>query len=524
MTNLFSQVPNVHIPRSQFDRSFGHKTTFDAGYLVPIFLDEVLPGDSFKCIASVFARLATPVAPIMDNMYMDVHFWFCPNRLVWNNWEKLNGQQDNPGDSTDYLTPIMTVPTAGYEIGSLYDYMGLPMLVDGNDGAATTYWTHISLPMRMYNKIWNDWYRSQDIQDSVVVDMGDGPDDPADYVLLRSNKRHDYFTSALPRPQKGDAVTIPLAEDTTLVERISSAANPWIPKVAGTNTNAANNTVNSNGAGAVTVNGVGVNFDPAQTLQVDLTDNMGTINALRQAVQIQRLYEKDARGGTRYTEVIRAHFGVVSPDARLQRPEFLGGFTTPVNFHPIPQTSSTDAETPQGNTAAMATVSGGGRGFTKAFTEHGWIIGLARVRADLTYQRCLNRMWSRRTRWDYYWPTLAHIGEQGILRQEIHTGEDAGLNAEIFGYQERYAEYRYKPAQITGKFRSYASGTLDFWHLAQNFTGYPLLNQAFIEENPPVDRIIATPSEPHFLFDSYFKLICARPMPVYGVPGLMDHF
>ena len=261
-------------------------------------------------------------------------------------------------------------------------------------------------------------------------------------------------------------------------------------------------------------------------LVADLSEaSAATINMLRQAFQIQKLYERDARGGTRYTEVVRAHFGVISPDGRLQRPEYLGGGQSTVNLHAVAQTSNVNAQpTPQGNLAAFGTSTlSGGHGFTKSFTEHCVIIGLVSVRADLNYQQGLNRMFSRRTRWDFYWPALAHIGEQAVLNKEIYT-QGTEQDEAVFGYQERFAEYRYKPSVITGEMRSNFAQSLDTWHLAQDFESLPALNSAFIEENPPIDRVIAVPSSPHFIFDSYFQLRCARPMPVYGVPGLIDHF
>jgi len=518
MTHTFSQVPKAEIPRSTFDRSHGYKTTFDAGYLVPILVDEALPGDTYNVKLHALARLATPIFPIMDNMYMDTQFFSVPIRLVWDNWQKFNGEQKNPGDSTDFTIPQMVSPVGGYQIGSISDYMGLPTGVSGL--------SHSALWHRAYNLIYNEWYRDQNMQDSLPVPTGDGPDLPGNYTLQRRGKRHDYFTSALPWPQKGPGVSIPLGEHAPVVAPVSFSGS-----------NTANNSINVYAPNG-TLHGMhtsGFNTPlwgaagkdgTTEGLYADLSQaTAATINSLRQAFQIQKIYERDARGGTRYTELIKSHFGVTSPDARLQRPEYLGGGSTPVNISPIPQTSSTGmATTPQGNLAAIGTAQIGGHGFTASFTEHCLIIGIVSVRADLTYQQGLNRMWSRKTRFDFYWPALSHIGEQAILQKEIFADGVPANDEKVFGYQERYAEYRYKPSQITGLFRSTAPTSLDSWHLSQEFATAPVLDDAFIVEDPPVDRVIAVASEPHFLFDSYFQMRCARPMPVYGVPGLIDHF
>lgn len=526
MSHNFAQVPTADIQRSSFDRSHGYKTTFDSGYLVPVFIDEALPGDTFNLNMAVFARLATPLKPFMDNLFLDSFFFAVPYRLVWSNFRKFMGEQDNPGDSTDYVVPQMTSPANGYAIGSLSDYFGLPTV--GQVGAGKSI-THNSLFHRAYNLIWNQWFRDENLQQSVVVDTDDGPDNPADYVLLKRGKRHDYFTSCLPWAQKGNPITMPLT---------GNAPITGIGVLSGSQTFAqANKTVIETGGASKTYPFSGALWD-AQNLYLkgsaasgsaqpqiyaDLSGvTASTINQLRQAFQLQRLLERDARGGTRYTEIVRSHFGVVSPDARLQRPEYLGGSSTAVNINPIAQTSVT-AATPQGNLAAMGTVKATGHGFTKSFTEHCLIIGMVCVRADLNYQQGLNRMFQRRTRWDHYWPALAHIGEQAVLNSEIYCDGSANDTA-VFGYQERYAEYRYKPSQITGLFRSTAATSLDIWHLAQKFNTLPTLGPTFIQENPPIDRVVAVTSEPEFLFDSYFKLRCARPMPVYGVPGMMDHF
>lgn len=516
MKHTFSEVPRAEIPRSSFDRSHGHKTAFDAGYLIPILVDEALPGDTFNLKTTGFARLATPIFPIMDNMYMDTFFFAVPYRLVWDNWEKFNGAQKNPGDSTDYTIPMMTAPVGGYAIGSVFDYMGLPTGVAG--------FQHSALPFRALNLIWNEWMRDQNLQDSLVVNTHDGPDSAAEYQLQRRGKRHDYFTSCLPWPQKGPGVSIPLGTSAPIAA--DGAANSLVsilsPAQGGqyVDLRVPGPAFPTSAAIGNTVLGAG------NELYADLSQaTAATINSLRQAFQIQKIYERDARGGTRYVEQLKAHWGVTSPDFRLQRPEFLGGGSTPVNISPIPQTSGTGAytPTPQGNLSAMGTALIQNNGFTMSFTEHCIVIGLAMVRADLTYQQGLNRMWSRKTRFDFYWPALSHIGEQAVLQKEIFCDGTANDDV-VFGYQERHAEYRYKPSIITNVMRSSAPQSLDAWHLSQDFAAAPVLNASFIQEDPPVDRVIAVTDEPHFIADFYFNMRCARPMPVYGVPGLIDHF
>lgn len=512
MQHQFSRTANVNIQRSKFNRSHGHKTAFDAGKLIPIYIDEALPGDTFNLNMTGFARMATPIFPIMDNAYMDTHFFAVPYRLVWDNWERFNGAQDDPGDSTDFLIPARSTPFT-ISVGSTGDYAGLPT------GKPISGYS--CLPFRAMALIWNEWFRDQNLQDSLAVVKNDA--EGVSYTWnesnepLQRNKRHDYFTSCLPWPQKGEAINLPLGTSAVVktdAANIGDVLPVYSTSQAGYHAMNANITTTLGSASAATGN----------ALYADLSDaTAATINQIREAFQIQRLLEKDARGGTRYNELIKAHFGVTVPDFRVQRPEYLGGGSSAVQVTPVPQTSSTDVTSPQGNVSGFGTTAFSNHGFVKSFTEHCIIIGFVSVRADLTYQQGLNRMWSRSTRFDFYQPTLANLGEQAVLNKEIYYNNDAA-DDEVFGYQERYAEYRYHPSKITGIMRSTAAGSLDAWHLSQEFASRPGLNSDFIKENPPFDRVVAVPSQPHFIFDSYFDLKCSRPMPLYATPGFIDHF
>jgi len=537
MAHSFAVVPEANIPRSTFDRSHGWKTTFNESLLIPFFVDEVLPGDTLNLRSTLFGRLATPIYPIMDNLYLDVFYFFCPCRLVWVNFVRMFGEQDNPTDTTSYIVPTVNIPPGGVAgsnngWGGFADMFGLPI---GNPAVAAI--NVNALPFRAYNLIWNQWFRDENLQTSAGLNTGDSSESFSTYTLLPRGKRKDYFTGALPFPQKGPAVSLPLgttAPVRTDVTRtvsgirapllLAQAADGVLPSVAG----GLAVTGGANMAASTTVSGsVGQALYPANLL-TDLTSAAAaTINQLRQAFQIQKIYERDARGGTRYIELIKSHFGVTSPDARLQRTEYLGGGSVPLNINPIAQTSGTGGTgttTPLGNLAATGTVSSHGVGFTKSFTEHGYVIGLVNLRADITYQDGLDRMWTRSTRFDFYWPALSHIGEQAIRNDEIYCTGTPAQDTAVFGYQERYGEYRYKNSRVCGIFRSASPTPLDAWHLSQHFAALPVLNAAFVVDNPPISRVVAVPSQPRVILDVYHKYICSRPMPVYGVPGLIDHF
>ena len=562
----FSDAPAMYMKRTKFDRSHVYKTTFDSGRLIPVFIDEVLPGDTTRMSVNYFARLATPIKPIMDNIYLDWFFFFVPNRLVWEHWQNFCFEQEDPDDSTDYVIP--TVSAAGNSenayIGSLWDYFGLPVNTSGNLSGIS------ALPFRGVYLIYNEWFRDENLQKSVKIQKGDTNEvlnsarasEQPSWVFTSGTsivpglacpprgKRHDYFTSALPWTQKGPGVSIGLAGTATLVD--PSPVTGYFVSQNNADLGAAqfsedggvhrvysgSGTLNYQGGYSVSIAGHSVNSSGTATVTAqpgsswlskdsyaDLdSSSIFTINSLRTAFQMQKFYERLARGGSRYTEVLRSFFGVVSPDARLQRPEFLGSFTKMVNVNPIAQTSATDNTSPQGNLSAYGVTAAKFHGFTKSFVEHGYVFGFVCARADLTYQQGINKMWLRSTVYDFYWPTFAHLGEQAIELREIYA-QGSEADTTVFGYQERYAEYRYKPSQITGKFRSsVVNGSLDKWHLSQFFKNAPTLNEEFIIENPPINRIIAVTDEPEFLLDIGFRYTTVRPMPMFGTPGLVDHF
>lgn len=517
LTKDFSKVPDVKIERSKFRRPHGYKTTLDAGFATPIFIEEVLPGDSHNLRTSVFCRLTTPIKPVMDNMYLDLMYFFVPMRILWTNSQRFFGERDpDPSSSIAYTIPQVVMPVApGVVSGSLFNYFGIPI------GLIQTT-TVSSLPFRAYNKIFNDWLRDENLVNSATVRLTDTGDVPADFAVLRTAKRYDYFTSCLPNPQKGTAVGIPVG-GTAPVTRVSNAT-AWDLYNTGTDTLSSAGALASTGGGVLERGGaVAVSMDPDGGLIADLSSATAvTINALREAVATQALLEKDARGGTRYIEHNWVHFGVKSSNQTLQRSQYLGGGTMQINMHPVAQTTvqgtptQTDA---QGNLASFATASGQGLGFSASFEEHGYIIGIARPRCDLSYQEGIDKLWTRTSRYDFAYPVFGHIGEQAVLSREIFADGTASDN-DVFGYQERFAEYRFKRSLITGELSSLHSTPLDYWHYAQEFSSRPTLNEAFIQENPPVDRTLAVTSAPHFFFDSLGELISARPLPVYSIPQL----
>lgn len=527
----FAMAPRADIPRSSFRVQKTYKTTFDGGWLIPFYVDEILPGDTFNLNVTAFARLGTPIFPFMDNLHVDCFFFFVPNRLVWENWIRFMGEQtDSPTDSISYVIPQSVQDAGGNAVGSISDYFGIPVVGQVAVGEVLSV---NALPLRAYCLIWNEWFRDENLQDAVIVQKDDGPDDQ--YTLLKRGKRHDYFTSCLPFTQKGTVTPLIISGvvPVTPVESPPNNANIPLFRTASVATPAsivpASAAIAANLQSSVASSAESWQWTNQTGLEANLASaTANTINQLRQAFQIQKLLERDARGGTRYTEIVRSHFGVISPDARLQRPEYLGGSSAAIVVNPIAQTSEGTA----GSAETVGTLGGAATGllragFSQSFTEHGYVIGLISARADLTYQQGLRKLWSRSTRYDFYFPVFAALGEQAVLTKEIYCTGDPDIDNDVFGYQERWAEYRYNPSEITGLFRSTTNPSLDAWHLAQEFSAQPQLNASFIEENPPIDRVIAvneaSPNQ-QFLLDAFFDIREARPMPMYSVPGMIDHF
>lgn len=551
----FAQLPHADIRRSQFDRSSSVKTSFNVGDVIPFFLDEVLPGDTFKIKTSKVVRLQTLITPMMDNLYLDTYFFFVPNRLVWSHWKEFNGENTQSAwlPTTEYEIPQITAPaTDGWSIGTIADYLGIPTGVPDLSVNA--------LPFRAYALVMNEWFRDENLTDPLVVPLDDATvagvntgayvtDVAKGGLPFVAAKYHDYFTSCLPAPQKGPDVAIPVAEvgELPVVPRFNIVDskyfdnNPLSWRIMSGDPNSSPTTVYGgfmayNGPGSTSDGPVEfrhsgysqyTSFVPANLYAVqEGAAQVATINQLRLAFQIQKLYEKDARGGTRYTEILRSHFGVTSPDSRLQRPEYLGGNRIPIRINQIVQQSATqEGSTPQGNPVGLSLTSDNHSDFTKSFTEHGFILGLMVARYDHTYQQGLDRMFSRKSRFDYYWPVFANIGEQAVLNKEIYA-QGTVEDDEVFGYQEAWADYRYKPNRVCGEMRSQAPQSLDVWHLGDDYSKLPSLSDEWIREDKTnVDRVLAVQSSvSNQLFaDIYVQNRCTRPMPMYSIPGLIDH-
>lgn len=556
----FSTLPHIDIQRSRFDRSSSIKTTFNAGAVVPFYLEEVLPGDTFNVKTSKVVRMQTLLTPIMDNIYLDTYYFFVPNRLVWQHWKEFCGENTESAwiPETEYAMPQITSPAdKGWEVGTIADYFGIPTGVKGLSVSA--------LPFRAYALIINEWFRDENLQDPLVVPVDDSTVAGSNGATLVTDvakggkpfiacKYHDYYTSALPAPQKGPDVTIPVSAGANLpvmaTKDVHAAGGYSLFGNARVNTSGAY----SKGTGyasasiggdfstpttfsfsqasspvAVPSSNDPAYFDPTNLWAIDNgAVSAATINQLRLAFQIQKFYERQARGGSRYTEVIRSFFGVTSPDSRLQRPEYLGGNRVPININQVVQQSGTggSSSTPQGTVVGMSQTTDTNSDFIKSFTEHGFIIGVMVARYDHTYQQGLDRLWSRKDSFDYYWPVFANIGEQAIKNKEIYAQGNA-TDDEVFGYQEAWSEYRYKPNRVTGEMRSSYEQSLDVWHLADDYEKLPSLSAEWIQEDAKtVDRVLAVSQNlsHQFFADIFIQNKCTRPMPMYSIPGLIDHF
>ena len=548
----------LDMSRSRFDRSSSYKTTFNVGQIIPFYVDEVLPGDTFSIDTSKVVRMQTLLTPVMDDIFLDTYYFFVPNRLTWSHWKQFMGENTESAwiPSVEYEVPQLTAPEGGWNIGTIADYMGIPTGVSGLSVNA--------LPFRAYALIMNEWFRDENLSDPLNIPVTDATvqgvntgtfvtDVAKGGLPYTAAKYHDYFTSALPAPQKGPDVTIPVASAVQypvipLDKNVSfdssgigmrlgdvETSNPVIPS------NGTYYPLNYGGGsgsgsplgktgfyiGSLENNPQGSALAPLNLWAVgDGTVQAATINQLRLAFQIQKLYERDARGGTRYIEILKSHFGVTSPDARLQRPEYLGGNRIPININQVVQSSSTDASgTPQGNTAAYSLTSDNHSDFTKSFVEHGFLIGVMVARYRHTYQQGLERFWSRKDRFDYYFPVFANIGEQAIKNKEIYA-QGTDKDDEVFGYQEAWADYRYRPNRVTGEMRSSAPQSLDVWHLGDDYESLPSLSDSWIrEDSKTVNRVLAVSDNvsAQLFCDIFVRNLCTRPMPLYSIPGLIDH-
>lgn len=544
----FATLPKVDISRSTFDRSASLKTSFNVGQIVPFFIDEVLPGDTFDIKTSKVVRMPSLITPIMDNIYLDTYYFFVPNRLVWSHWKEFNGENTESAwiPKTEYEIPQLTAPSGGWNVGTIADYFGIPTGVSGLSVSA--------LPFRAYALIMNEWFRDQNLSDPLSIPVNDATvagvntgtfvtDVAKGGLPYTAAKYHDYFTSCLPAPQKGPDVEIPVAEAASypvvpLSDRVPESV--WSNQLyhvspynnyGGTVRNPDGFVFESNGNQVAnqhynsTTGGTGPVIDNLWAVASG-NAQAATINQLRLAFQIQKLYERDARGGTRYIEILKSHFGVTSPDARLQRPEYLGGNRLPITINQVLQQSGTLAEgTPQGTPVGQSLTTDSHGDFKKSFVEHGYIIGVMVARYDHTYQQGIERFWSRKSRFDFYWPVFANIGEQAVLNKEIFA-QGSEKDEEVFGYQEAWADYRYKPNRVTGEMRSQYPQSLDVWHLADDYDSLPSLSDSWIrEDSGTINRVLAVSEEnSNQLFaDIYVQNRCTRPMPMYSIPGLIDH-
>lgn len=540
----FATLPKVDISRSTFDRSASLKTSFNVGQIVPFFIDEVLPGDTFDIKTSKVVRMPSLITPIMDNIYLDTYYFFVPNRLVWSHWKEFNGENTESAwiPKTEYEVPQLTAPSGGWNVGTIADYFGIPTGVSNLSVNA--------LPFRAYALIMNEWFRDQNLSDPLSIPVNDATvagvntgtfvtDVAKGGLPYTAAKYHDYFTSCLPAPQKGPDVEIPVAEAANYPVVPLSVKVPdgvWSNQPY-TAKNFNGGSIANPGAIAFNTNGTQATFSGGNSPSTKpVIDNLwavatgnaqsATINQLRLAFQVQKLYERDARGGTRYIEILKSHFGVTSPDARLQRPEYLGGNRLPITINQVLQQSGTLAEgTPQGTPVGQSLTTDSHGDFKKSFVEHGYIIGVMVARYDHTYQQGIERFWSRKSRFDFYWPVFANIGEQAVLNKEIYA-QGSDKDEEVFGYQEAWADYRYKPNRVTGEMRSQYPQSLDVWHLADDYDSLPSLSDSWIrEDSGTIDRVLAVSDKnSNQLFaDIYVQNRCTRPMPMYSIPGLIDH-